>query len=166
MQKTTHYFLFLLIVTGLLFTGCRTKDQPVDTEETTGFEVEDDGGDNGEDEDTASDTTTTTTTTTAGTYKDGTYTATGSYNCPAGPSEMGVTLTLVDNTVTDVSISSMDMMNTTVLYYQGVFDEEIDALVVGKKLDEIGSFRSVSGASLTPKGFTAALEAIKLEAAS
>jgi uncharacterized protein with FMN-binding domain len=42
-------------------------------------------------------------------YKDGTYTAVGTYRSPAGAEEMGVTLTLKDNTITDVVIEPKDM---------------------------------------------------------
>ncbi len=42
-----------------------------------------------------------------------------------------------------------------------MFANSIGALVVGKPLDEIGGYSAVNGASLTPKGFDAALSQIR-----
>jgi uncharacterized protein with FMN-binding domain len=94
-------------------------------------------------------------------YKDGTYTATGDYRSPGGNEKIGVTLTLADNTITDVSIETFGV--DTAAQYQGAFKAGIRSVVVGKKADEVQVSR-VSSSSLTSTGFNRALETIKREA--
>lgn len=96
-------------------------------------------------------------------YKDGTYTATGEYSSPAGKEEIGVTLTLVDDVITDVSVTPMATVPISVRL-QADFAANYKTLVVGKKIDEV-NLGKVSGSSLTPVGFNDAIAKIKLEAA-
>jgi hypothetical protein len=93
-------------------------------------------------------------------YKDGSYSANGPYQSPAGAETMGVTLTLKDGLVTSVSITAQ-AENEVSLQLQNAFANGISALVVGKSLDEIGGYSAVNGASLTPKGFDAAVAQIR-----
>lgn len=109
---------------------------------------------------TSADTPSTPTTST--TYKDGTYTATGSYSSPGGTEKIGVTVTLKDGVVTS---SSLDTSKATgdAAEYQDQFASGYKKLVVGKNIDSI-SLSRVSGSSLTSNGFNDALDAIKQQA--
>lgn len=97
-------------------------------------------------------------------YKDGTYTAVGTYRSPAGAEEMGVTLTLKDNTITDVVIEPKATVPIS-KNIQTMFSENVKSIVVGKKISDV-KLDKVSGASLTPKGFNDAVEKIKAQAAA
>lgn len=99
----------------------------------------------------------------AGGYKAGTYSADGAYTNPAGPSSIGVQVTLEsDGVITAVQVtpqSSTEPSRT----FQGIFAEAVKPEVVGKKIDEL-SVSKVAGSSLTSGGFNAAIEQIKAEA--
>lgn len=96
-------------------------------------------------------------------YVDGTFASDGGYAAPSGAESIGVSVTLAGNTVTGLSVVS-NTSNPSSKQYQALFIGGINALVVGKKLDDIGSFSNVNGSSLTPKGFAAAIAAIKAKA--
>lgn len=100
----------------------------------------------------------------AGSYKDGTYTSTGTYTSPAGQEEVEVTVTLADGVISDVQFVGK-AVNEKSVFMQGVFSENYQPLVLGKNIDEV-KLDKVSGSSLTPKGFNNALETIKAEAKS
>lgn len=95
-------------------------------------------------------------------YKDGTYTQTGTYNSPAGPESILVTLTIKDDTVTAVNVKAQ-ATNEASVTLQKLFIEGIASAVVGKPVDE-ANVSKVNGSSLTPNGFNAALSAIKTQA--
>lgn len=95
-------------------------------------------------------------------YKDGTYTATGSYMAPSGQESIGVTLTLQDNIITTVSVDT-GSSNEVAQQYQDMFAANYKTLVVGKAISDVQLSR-VSGASLTPRGFNDALAQIATEA--
>jgi uncharacterized protein with FMN-binding domain len=95
-------------------------------------------------------------------YKDGTYTATGHYVSPAGPETIGVTLTLKDDVVTAVEVET-HATNPNTANYQGQFAAGIEALVVGKKIQDL-HITKVSGSSLTSKGFADAIAQIETQA--
>jgi len=97
------------------------------------------------------------------TYKDGTYTADGSYQTPETVEKITVSVTVSGDKVTTVEVTG-DPQAAETKHYQGQFIAGISAQVVGKKLDEISVSR-VSGSSLTSKGFTQALATIRTEAA-
>lgn len=97
------------------------------------------------------------------TYKDGTYTADGSYQTPETVEKISVSVTVSDEKVTAVEVTG-DPQAAETKHYQGQFIAGISAQVVGKKLDEISVSR-VSGSSLTSKGFNQALATIRTEAA-
>ncbi len=108
---------------------------------------------------TTSDSSTTAETT--GTYKDGIYSADGSYRSPGGTETVGVTVTLKDNAITAVNIETHGTGNSA--EYQSMFKDGVGALTVGKNIDEVKLSR-VSGSSLTSTGFNNALETIKSDA--
>lgn len=95
-------------------------------------------------------------------YKDGTYSAKGSYNSPAGAEEIDVTLVLKDDVVTDVTVKSLATVDAS-KNWQGKFISGVKSAVVGKKLSEV-TLTKVSGSSLTPKGWNDAVAKIMVSA--
>ena len=93
-------------------------------------------------------------------YADGTYTATGQYG--GLPSSIGVTVILVDDVITAVTVTPR-ATDPTSLDYQTRFAQAIPALVVGRNIDEV-NLSKVAGSSGTPDGFNAAIQRIKAEA--
>lgn len=100
--------------------------------------------------------------TTAVSFKDGTYSATGNYASPGGSESIDVTLSLKENVVTSVVVTSK-AENPASKNWQARFISGVEKVVVGKKINEI-QLDEVSGSSLTSNGFMEALEKIKLEA--
>lgn len=96
-------------------------------------------------------------------YKDGTYSADGTYKSPNGTETVGVQLTLANGTVSAVEITEHPS-NPNTRKFQGQFAGGIAAQVVGKSLDEI-KVSKVAGSSLTSGGFNQAIEEIKSQAA-
>lgn len=109
----------------------------------------------------ATDSSSTSTTTTSEHYKDGEYSADGSYRSPGGNETVHVTLTLKDSTVEAVKVSGDGTGESA--EYQSMFADGISTQVVGKKIDELNVSR-VSGSSLTSTGFNNALATIKRDA--
>lgn len=97
-------------------------------------------------------------------YKDGTYSATGSYVSPGGTQSIKVSVTLKNNVVTDTEAQS-GAVDSQSEEFQGQFIDGYKPLVVGKSLNSINLSR-VSGSSLTSQGFNNAIEQIKSEAKS
>lgn len=101
-------------------------------------------------------------TTTSTTYKDGTYSATGSYLTPGGRESVDLTVTIKDgiiiSTVLDSSGTSRDSRE-----YQAVFAQSYKSQVEGKNADRV-SLSRVAGSSLTSNGFNMALDQIKTDA--
>ncbi|MDB5204354.1 MAG: hypothetical protein JWP09_382 [Candidatus Taylorbacteria bacterium] len=95
-------------------------------------------------------------------YKDGTYSATGSYRSPGGADTLGVTLTLSNDVVTDVTVAKGAGDNTS-SRFQDKFISGYKALVVGKNIADI-KLSKVSGSSLTPIGFNDAVAQIQAQA--
>ncbi|MFW0795770.1 calcium-binding protein [Gordonia sp. CPCC 205515] len=98
----------------------------------------------------------------AGTYKNGTYSATGHYVSPGGPQQVGVTVTLSNGVIDSLQLDTSQTKGTS-KEYQGKFASGINALVVGKSIDEL-DVHKVAGSSLTSTGFNDAIEQIKTEA--
>lgn len=96
------------------------------------------------------------------TYKDGTYSADGSYNSPGGPDSISVTLTLKNDVVTDVSVAP-NPGDRTSARYQDMFVSGYKQYVIGKDITSL-NLGKVSGSSLTPIGFNNALAQIKAQA--
>lgn len=107
-------------------------------------------------------TTQTPATSTATTYKDGSYTATGSYDSPGGTEKITVHLTLANGSVTDTSAES-GANDPTAHEFQDEFISGYKALIVGKDINSI-HLSHVSGSSLTSQGFNRALDQIKSQA--
>jgi uncharacterized protein with FMN-binding domain len=95
-------------------------------------------------------------------YKNGTYTATGSYFAPSGSEKIGVTLVLKDDLVTD-SILTLSAVNPQTRRYQQMFADNYKTFVVGKNINQVHLTR-VSGSSLTSSGFNDAVTKIKAQA--
>ena len=95
-------------------------------------------------------------------YKDGTYMATGGYDSPGGKDQIGVTITLVDGVVTDASVKTI-VADRESKEYQQKFISGFKSVVIGKSIDSL-NLSAVSGSSLTPIGFNAAIELIKTQA--
>jgi len=98
----------------------------------------------------------------AGTYADGTYTATGSYSSPGGTETISISLTLSDDVITAATAEG-EATGGPSSQYQGEFEENFAALIVGKDIDDV-SLDKVAGSSLTSGGFNAAVETIKSDA--
>ena len=95
-------------------------------------------------------------------YKNGTYQATGSYDSPAGPESIGVSITISNDTITNSSVTLLAGDRTSQRYQQR-FASSYQSLVVGQSVDSV-QLGAVSGSSLTPIGFNNALAAIKVQA--
>ncbi len=95
-------------------------------------------------------------------YKNGTYSAKGAYNSPAGNEAVGVSLTVANDMVTGATFTG-EATHPASKKWQAEFNKGFTQAVVGKKIDEI-SLTVVNGSSLTPKGFMNALATIKTQA--
>jgi len=93
-------------------------------------------------------------------YADGTYNAAGQYG--SLPSSIGVSVTLVDDVITAVTVTP-HATDPTSLDYQTRFAQSIPALVVGRNIDE-ANLSKVAGSSGTPDGFNAAIQRIRAQA--
>lgn len=97
-------------------------------------------------------------------YKDGTYSATGSYVSPGGRQTVDLTVTIENGVITSTSLASNDASGEARDYIQR-FASGYQAEVVGKSVNEVELSR-VAGSSLTSNGFNDALDQIKDEAAA
>jgi hypothetical protein len=95
-------------------------------------------------------------------YKNGTYTAVGSYMSPGGLDKIGVTLTINNGLVTDSSVQLMPGDNTSAKYEQ-IFADNYKQYVIGQNIATL-NVGKVSRSSLTPKGFNDALNNIRAQA--
>lgn len=95
-------------------------------------------------------------------YKDGTYTADGSYQAPSGTESITVELTLADDKITDITVTP-HATDPTAKGHQAEFVGGIAEQVFGKDIDTL-NVTKVSGSSLTSAGFKIAITAIKGEA--
>lgn len=95
-------------------------------------------------------------------YKDGTYTAMGSYTSPAGPEEIEVSLTLKDGLVTNTVVVPK-ATNEVSIKLQGMFIGGLQSVVIGKSIDDV-ELDKVAGSSLTPKGWNDAVAKIQAQA--
>ncbi len=95
-------------------------------------------------------------------YKDGTYSATGSYSSPAGAEEIDVSLTLKSNIITDATVTPKATARRSVMM-QNDFASNYKPYVVGKDINDI-KLTKVSGSSLTPAGFDDAIAKIEAQA--
>jgi len=100
----------------------------------------------------------------ANAYKDGAYSATGTYSYHSGTEDISVKVTLVNGKVEDVTVTTL-AKNPSSKAMQADFAANYKTMVVGKNIDEV-KLGKVSGSSLTPIGFNAAIEDIKSQAKS
>ena len=101
---------------------------------------------------------------TAYAYKNGTYSATGSYMSPGGQDQIAVTVTIANDIITDASVA-VKSADYTSQKYIGKFLSGYKQYVIGKDISSLNLTR-VSGSSLTPIGFDNALSQIKAQAKS
>lgn len=150
----------VIIVIALIVYATRGEDTPI-KDETNGTATTTDTG-------TTTDTQVSPATTSPAVrqenYKDGTYTATGTYVSPGGPESIEVTLTLKDDIITSAEVVSKAVLPTS-KNFQGKFISGYKAVVVGKNIESL-ALDKVSGSSLTPKGFNDAVLKIKAQAQS
>jgi len=108
--------------------------------------------------------TTTTPPTSTGTaeYKDGTYTATGSYISPGGADQVGVSVTLKNDIITSATVTPMPG-DPTSAHYQSIFAANYKQYVVGMDITKL-DVHKVSGSSLTSIGFNDAIAQIETQA--
>lgn len=99
---------------------------------------------------------------TSASYADGSYQANGTYTSPNGSENIIVEVTLADDVVTDVTVTT-NPNNPTTEFYQSAFAEGIAAEAVGVDIDELDVTR-VSGSSLTSGGFREAIATIRADA--
>jgi len=97
-------------------------------------------------------------------YKDGSYSAVGTYTSTAGPEEIAVTLSLENDMIVNATVISK-ATNEVSVKLQGMFIGGFKGIVIGKKIDDV-VLDKVAGSSLTPKGWNDAVAKIKLEARS
>lgn len=95
-------------------------------------------------------------------YKDGTYTAVGNYESPEGAESVNVQITLVNDIVTNSSVTGNASGGRSARYQQN-FISGYKTFVIGQNIDTL-SLNRVSGSSLTPVGFNDALSQIKTKA--
>ena len=111
---------------------------------------------------TSSDSSSTTTPDSWSAFKNGTYTVSDTYSSPGGIEDIKVTLTLNNNTITDVSVVQ-EANNNESAEYQEKFQDSYKSKVVGKALSSLQLSRS-SGASLTTNAFNDALDQLRSQA--
>jgi uncharacterized protein with FMN-binding domain len=95
-------------------------------------------------------------------FKDGTYTATGSYESPGGNESITVRVTLQQGVITATSADS-GAQDPEASEYQSMFIDGYKSLVVGKDIASVNLSR-VSGSSLTSQGFNDAISKIENQA--
>jgi uncharacterized protein with FMN-binding domain len=96
-------------------------------------------------------------------FKEGSYSATGSYTSPGGQEEIDVTITISsDGIVSDTTVTPKSPRPISKAKQED-FAAHYKTFVVGKNINEI-NLTKVSGSSLTPKGFNDALTKIMLQA--
>ena len=95
-------------------------------------------------------------------FKDGSYTATGSYESPGGNESITVHVTLQNDVITATSANS-GAQDPEASEYQGMFISGYKSLVVGKDISSVQLSR-VSGSSLTSQGFNEAISQIENQA--
>lgn len=95
-------------------------------------------------------------------YKDGTYTATGSYLSPGGRESIELTVVIKDGVITETSLVAQ-ATDREAEEHQELFAGHYKELVVGKKINGL-SLSRVAGSSLTSNGFNDALQEIRNDA--
>lgn len=102
-------------------------------------------------------------TTTSG-LQDGIYASSGTYSTPGGMESIGLTVTLKNGIIEDVTLEQQASGGDTAIY-QSKFASGYEPLVKGRNIEDVKLHR-VAGSSLTSDGFNKALESIKRDAAA
>ncbi len=97
-------------------------------------------------------------------YKNGTYTATGTYSSPGGREQVIVNITLENGVVTASTVTPIPASPTSE-EFQKQFASGYKQFVIGKAIDTL-SVDTVAGSSLTGIGFNTALDQIRTQAES
>ena len=97
-------------------------------------------------------------------YKNGTYTASGSYSTPESTESISITVTIENDIVTATSAQNTAKDRES-KEWQGDFISGYKSQVVGKAIASL-SLGKVSGSSLTPTGFNNAIAKIRTQAQS
>ncbi len=95
-------------------------------------------------------------------FKDGSYSAIGTYNSPAGAEDIGVNVTVKEDVITDATVE-VKATNPASKNWQTTVSKNIKSVVVGKKLNDV-VLDKVSGSSLTPKAWNEAITKIQTQA--
>jgi len=104
-------------------------------------------------------------TSTTGSYKDGTYTATGYYMVPHGDTNsVKTTLKVSGGKITSVSTMNNTQDSESEMYISS-FKQYVESEVVGQSLNGYYGSR-IGGASLTTDGFNQTLDTIRRDAAA
>ena len=93
------------------------------------------------------------------TYKNGNYSATGTYNSPGGHETLRVTIDMANDVITALAVTSVKI-DSTAAAYETAFEGGIQDIVVGKDIDSL-NVGPVAGSSLTSIGFNRAITTIK-----
>lgn len=107
-------------------------------------------------------TSATSTSDTSSSYTDGIYKTDESYQSPGGQEEIAVSVTVKNDLIAAVSVTSVKSEGQGA-QYQAQFESAISSAVVGKSLASL-SVSTVAGSSLTSSAFNAALDAIRSDA--
>ena len=153
-RKQAIAALVVLVVVVLIVVGSKAMGSDKENAQTTNTSAMS----------SSSSTTSSSSSDSNATYKDGTYSATGSYVSPGGTQSIKVSVTLKNGVVTDTAAQS-GAVDSQSEEFQGQFLGGYKQLVVGKSINSINLSR-VSGSSLTSQGFNNAIEQIKSEAKS
>lgn len=96
-------------------------------------------------------------------YRNGIYTAIGSYSVPGhGSEKITVTVTITNDAISASTVTA-GANNQESLDFQSAFIGGYKPYVIGKSVSTL-SLGRISGASLTPKGFNSALAQIRTQA--
>jgi len=112
---------------------------------------------------TSTNTTTGSTTNTTKSFKNGTYSATGSYRTPGGTEKISVTVQIENDLIKAVSVVDQATDRES-QQYNSMFAKGISGVVVGKSINTTFAPRVVNGASITINGFDKALTTIRTQA--
>jgi len=160
LMATLAVLLVIVVIVGGVIIGSRKKSgETLGASTTAGGTAGTGSSSNSNNADMAADNTSSTSM-----YKDGSYTATGSYSSPGGVEAITISVMLKDGAITDTSAQegAIDREGSE---FQSDFIAGYKRLVVGKKIDSVRLSR-VSGSSLTSQGFNDAIDQIKTKAQS
>lgn len=145
------------VIAALLFTkqDTATSSTTIATSQTTSSVLPSDSS--------SSSSSSTSSTSKSGAYKDGTYTATTSYDVPHGVSNsIKVTVTIADGKVTAVTTDNSYTDHESSEYISN-FESSVSGVVVGQSIGST-SYSRIGGASLTSSAFYSALDTIATQA--